>query len=297
MYTLKRLSLLMTIGSAVAALAAGCGDSDAGSGSGGSGGGDSALAADVPPAAADATPSPEPSQDKDQKPACAANSNPLFTSDITDLGLVDLITPLGAPAGNEIKSHTYIKNLADMPDPRGVPVYAPVDSALTSIAYYVSGPRNEYLLIFEVSCEVTYRFDHVQIVVDSIKKVAPDKPANDSQTQDVSPSVSFKAGELIGYTRGTDGARTWDFGVYNTTKTNQFGDNKRYEARGWTNNLNSDCPYDYFSKASRDQYYSMFGLPGGPRIPNSTCRSASRDKAGTAAGGWFLDSGTKETAA
>lgn len=226
---------------------------------------------------------------------CVSNPDPLFTYDITDLELVSHIVPLGAPSGNEIKPHTYVFNVANIPDSRGVPVYAPVDSSLKDIAYYVSGERNEFLLVFRVSCEVTFRFDHIQIVVDAIKNVAPTVPSADSKTTAVKSKVIFKAGELIGYTRGTPQARSWDFGVYNTRKANQFINNKRYEDNRMEYNLHSDCPYDYFADDRRALYYSMFASPGGIRNPNATCRNASRDKIGTVAGAWFLDSGSDQT--
>lgn len=186
---------------------------------------------------------------------CQSNQNPLFTNDITDLDTIELITPPGSivdsEAGKLFKSHAFLvsKNKS--------PIYAPIDSKLTSGSFYIEEGIVQYLLFFEASCEVYYKFDHVQEPVDKVKTLFTGEATNDSRTSRFQNGIEFKAGELIGYTQGTLRAKTWDFGVYNNQKTNIYQgldgislSDMDYEAV---------CPFDYFAPHKTLSYKTLFG--------------------------------------
>ncbi len=215
-----------------------------------------------------------------------SNAAPEFSAPVTDLEQIDVITPPGTAAGGVIKAHSYFRPAASAAGANGglgIPVYAPTDSSLVSVGYYVQDGVNEYLLFFEVSCEVIYKLDHVRTVVDKIRAVAPPSPRADSRTEWISRQVSFSAGELVGYTW----AASWDFGVYNSTNRNQFVNQARYDTGYEDQELHAECPYDYYADPLRLANYARFGAPGRARVSVDSCRGASRDVAGTIAGAWF----------
>lgn len=226
---------------------------------------------------------------------CQVDSNPRpeFQADVTDMSLIDVIVPAGSQAGSVIKQHSFIVLNAGLPDsPMGpaAPVYAPVDSRFISGSYYVQNGVNEYLLFFEVSCEVVYKFDHVRWVIPEIRALLPDAPANNSGTEFFFDNpVEVTAGQLIAYTPGTGDpgqGGPFDFGLFNTTFRGSFANQSRYET-GYDQLLHADCPYDYYPEPQRSAYLALFGTPGGVRTGAATCRPISRDVAGAVAGAWF----------
>lgn len=153
-------------------------------------------------------------------------------------------------AGPSLKPHSYIGT-----DHARVPVYAPTDMTLETGAYFEGGP---YGLDFRVSCEVTLRFGHITEPIEEIRAVFPatPAPANDSRSQQITRKVSFKAGELVGYTTGTSAAGNWDFGVYNSTVRNRYADDPAWNISATY--TTAVCPFDYFSAAMRAAYVAKF---------------------------------------
>jgi len=188
-----------------------------------------------------------------QQPSCENNANPVFTADITDMSLISKITPPGAILSTgEVKSHSYLW----IKDGSRVPVYAPTDMKLSSGAYYDEGEELIYMLVFEVSCEVRIKFDHIQEPVDAIRGALPSEPKFDTRVDMVSELIEFKAGDLVGHTTGTSVANNWDFGVYNTTLY------PNPVTEGVANleevDKNADCGYDYFTSDKRAVYKNLF---------------------------------------
>ena len=219
---------------------------------------------------------------------CVSNPKPVFTQHITDLSQLDVVIPPGSVSGDHISSHSYLGNTV----PANVPVYAPVDTHLINGVHYQSDGLSQYSLYFRVSCEVMFILGHFVSPTDSIKSMFADTPSADTRTgDDFEDPPLFQAGELLGYTTGVPSSGRWDFGVYNTEHVNTFGNNARYEY-AWRD-LNSDCPYDYFTDPLRQEYYALFGTAGGTVVPGADCRGASQDVVGTASGAWFLDSGAE----
>ena len=124
------------------------------------------------------------------------------------------------------------------------------------------------------------KIDHMTEVVDKIKVVRPASLNTEtSRTEDVSPAIQFEAGELIGYTSGTGSGccGVWDFGVYNTSRPNEFANPTRTQRPSqWKY---GDCPYDYFTEPLRSQFYALLNI--------GRCRGTSIDVPGTIVGEWF----------
>lgn len=191
------------------------------------------------------------------KLGCDSNPNPVFTKDITDLNTIRLIVPPGeivkSADKNVFKSHSFLVSNGKSP------IYAPVDSKLTEGSAYIEEGIVQYLMFFDVSCEVYYKVDHVQELSDKAKTLfVNDNPTSDSRTRNFDNSMEFKAGELIGYTSGTVHAETWDFGVYNNTVSRVYPPE--------VENLNLSemdyeavCPYDFFVPTKQQVYKNLFG--------------------------------------
>lgn len=201
----------------------------------------------------------------DQKQKCTSDPSPVFTNHITDMSKVSYVVPpptIGS--GPSLKSHSYIGTHGAK-----VPVYAPVAMTLKSGSHYVGGP---YMFDFMASCEVTVRFGHITDPMDSIKRLLPAKPNSDSRTQEL-PPVGFAAGDIIGYTTGTDAAGNWDFGVYNSSTSNRYASDPK-----WNNSAiytTAICPFDYFTPGLKKDYAAKFNsnaLGGNPPHGESFCK-------------------------
>lgn len=204
-------------------------------------------------------------QTKTPAKGCVSNPNPVFTHHITDTSLIKYVAPpptMGG-SGTSLKTHSYIGT-----NGARVPVYAPVDMVLDTGAHYTIGP---YWLGFTVSCEVRLRFAHITEPIQAIKDVFPPTPQDGSNNQAVRNKISFKAGDLIGYT--TPG--NWDFGVYNSTKPNRYaGDPTWGNSSVYTTGV---CPFDYYSAEMRSDYADKFDskiLEGNPPHGESFCKGA-----------------------
>ena len=186
---------------------------------------------------------------------CVSNTTPVFTEDITDLNQVSqIIEPPSLVGGTDLKTHSYL-----FTDLNRVPVYAPVDMVLDNGSFYQEGnDGGEYLLEFEVSCEIRIRFDHVTEPIDDIRNEFSDTPADTSQTNQVENRVEFAAGDIVGYTTGTIYG-VWDFGVYNSEVENQFADDPEWDdSPVYTTAI---CPYDFYAGTQRSTFYDLFTRP------------------------------------
>ena len=227
---------------------------------------------------------------------CLSDPDPVFTAAFTDLGMIEFISPVGTLT-HSIVPHSYVWIARDdAGEVYAVPIYAPVDSMLTRAAYYTMQTLNDqgeweelaqYALTFEVSCEVTYRFAHIDRVVGEAAAVVPQVPVESSRSVPVDPPRAVKAGDLVAYAYGTRSANNFDFGLYNAARQNGFVNQERYETTPDLGTaLYSDCPYDYFEPDLRGLFYAL--------LPSHGCGSASQDVEGTVSGSWFeeLDHGS-----
>ncbi len=170
-------------------------------------------------------------------------------------------------AGPSLKTHAYIGT-----NHARVPIYAPADMTLQTGSYYANGP---YTVVFQVTCQVTLRFNHITEPTAAIRAAFPSTPAgvNESRYIDLSAHPSLKAGDLVGYTTGTTESGNWDFGVYNSTVKNKY-----YGDPAWGNstvNTTAVCPFDYFPANLRAAYASKFNssiLGDNPPDGESFCK-------------------------
>jgi hypothetical protein len=231
----------------------------------------------------------EPQGGSQPSAGCASNPNPVFTAAFTNLSAIQALQPLGSIYGGS-PGRAYITIKEGM----RATVYSPTDAVLENIIYADRGGGfGEYGLRFRVSCEVTYLLDHIHNVSDKIRALAPQTVSKSSATQfGTDPNVPVKAGELLGYTKGTSQARTFDFVLFNSAKKPSYINPARWT---WDQDF-ADCPYDYFAEPLKSQYYALLGMPNGDGITKSEgCGSPSHDVPGTASGGWFQGNGTDWT--
>lgn len=221
------------------------------------------------------------------RPGCVSNTNPRFTHAFTDLSFIDGINPIGGIGGGS-PGRSYIGVKAGTE----APVYAPMDAVLRVIIYANRGAGyGEYGLIFRATCEIEFMFDHLDRISDALAPYTPKVAAASSQFQgDTELNIPIKAGELLGYTNGTDLAHTFDFLVTNYAQKNRFLNLARWE---WEQALYSQCPYDYFADDLKRQYYAKLGKPDYTGFKSAKeCGNPAHDVAGTASGGWFKGDST-----
>lgn len=243
-------------------------------------------------------------QDRDRQ-GCTSDPSPLLTAPITDLSKIEVILPPFVISGDRFKSRSYVSIGRDANGEfYEVPVYAPIDSKLMSITYYVEPMQNEqgewldveqYSLDFQVSCEVSYGFDHLWRLAEDVAALAPTEPARSTRGDfRLATPLSMQAGELIGYTTGTIQAHNWDFVFSNSSRRNSFANQERYEYTGDLGNLLiGDCPYDYYDEEVRGAYYAL--LDGLDAMSEGGGCLRHRDVPGTIAGGWFSEPFVKES--
>ncbi len=257
---------------------------------------------DPPVIAAQANPAPtqvaqiQPQQQGPRGPgaACESDPSPTFTTPFTDMSMIQAILPPAVISGERFKNRSYISIAQDADGAFfEVPIYAPVDSTLVSITYFTQPAIDAndrqilmelYVLDFQVSCEVHYGFDHVDRLVGAVGAAAPPEPAPDTRDAAVYVNVPVKAGDLIGFTRGTPRARNWDWIVTNKAAANVFANPDRYRSQGDLQTLAAGaCGYDYFPADIRSQFYALLhGL-----TDDADSCFAVPDEAGAIAGGWF----------
>jgi hypothetical protein len=168
-------------------------------------------------------------KDDDTDQNCASDESPEFTADITDLTYVADIVPPPSLSGTVLKTHSFLNTELNL-----VPVYAPTDIELTAGAYYLeSNEGGEYVLRFQLSCEVTMMLDHITDPRDEIREVFPDEPKDNTQDDTPTAKIYLEVGYLIGYTTGTQYG-IWDFGVYNNTVSNDLVGNPNATDRDTT---------------------------------------------------------------
>ncbi len=196
---------------------------------------------------------------------CQSNPSPVFSVDITDLSKIIHIVPPVTVQKTGVKTHSYIFTGAR------VPVYAPADSVFYEGAFYEEEGMGQYSLFFRASCEVVYMLDHIKEPIGSIKANFSTTPAGDSRTKRVESPISFKAGDLIGYTTGTSNG-VWDFGAYNTAKQNPYSglDLAHKEDLRFAHAV---CPFDYFPQDKRQLYSNLLRNADGSTLtnPQSLC--------------------------
>ena len=195
--------------------------------------------------------------------------------------------------GKSIVERSYISINQEFHE-QDIPIYAPTGMKLIGGAKYKISQNPEYLpdyvLKFDAGCGVEFLLGHLKGVIDEIEGSL--KPLKTTSAEDeIRPSIQFKAGDLIGYYNQQNidgGVGGFDFVVRDRKVINQFINQERYEDRRADNLISGVCPYDYFVEGKKEAYYNLLGSAGGQIFEVKDCGTASRDKAGTISGMWFL---------
>ena len=197
--------------------------------------------------------------DGGKKEDCVSNPQPIFTHEITDLSKIRRAERWGQVKSKHLKNHSFLflKNKN-----KPVPVYAPVDSYLIlQTRYRIQGLKEvQWRLIFQVGCEIIYRFDHLDTLSDKILKHLGNISVNEDQDAAtnvaVNPPLKIVAGEIIAFTQGTPQAGSWDFGAGDINKNNKLPKRlKKYEnAPTGRQYKNAACPYDYYPDEIKKKY-------------------------------------------
>ena len=216
----------------------------------------------------------------------------MFTAHFTNVEKITSIIPPMTVSGNRIKGHAYVGIATDQNNQvYDVPVYAPVDSRLITIGYFVEaepvppaldGEVREYELEFEVSCEVVYKFAHIGRLAPRIAAFAQGEPG-DYLT--LGTPLPVTAGEVVAYTTGTVQAQNWDFLVKNSAKHNQFTNQQRYE-QNLRHLVFAACAFDFYPVELRSAYYPLLVGDFTGTIEEPDCL-VLQEMPGTISGGWF----------
>lgn len=214
-----------------------------------------------------------------------------FTHKIFDPEKVSFITPLGELNGGYEETQTINGVMINLKtDTAGnapeIEVYAPVDMTLEDYSYFTAGPNTpNWHLGFRISPDLKLSFDHITSVPEAIKEVTPPTPT--SGYVPPKKSLSFKAGDVIAKTSGTDKAHNWNIYLRDNRKTNIFVNQDRYEKlKDRYDFVNAACPFDYYEI---DKQQQLLGLMGSSKAgQTSSCGSNSKDVKGTISGLWHL---------
>src|SRR3989344_1050268 len=183
-------------------------------------------------------------------------ANPTLIADITDFSKIQKITAPGTDSSEGPKGHSFVWTGGQR-----VPVYAPVDMVLDSGSYVkdnADAPA-QYILWFLVKgyCDFQVKFDHIDEPIESIRQNFSSIPKiADSRGIYVANKVEFKAGQLLGYTKGNTSSGNWDFGLYDMSKEGLLA---KYGPQG--SHRTAVCWVDFYSPAKKELYRRLLEGP------------------------------------
>lgn len=224
-----------------------------------------------------------------------SNTAPVkFTQPIFKVEDIDWVSPLGESNGgfNEILPLAGMTvNIKKEVAAKGpIEVRAPTDMMLTSYANYIVGSEpSDWALIFQISDNLSLTLHHINNASSKITDVVGNNPKrDDSRTSFLNSPIKFKAGEIIGTTKGTTLANNWNIYLYDKATNNQFINQKKYEGSEMGQRLiNGSCIFDYYQDPKiKESFYTLLGTtkPG----QATSCGTPSKDKKGTLSGLWHL---------
>ena len=142
----------------------------------------------------------------------------------TDVSLATSILYPGQYRGGQYKPHGGFR--FDNNTSNAVNVTIPLDGRLIEGSRYIERGEVQYLLVFETSRDVRYRFDHLQTLTAKFQAAAdtlPEPKVDDSRTTTID-NVIVTAGEVVatevGFKKSSPINVSFDFGVYDMTHKN-----------------------------------------------------------------------------
>ncbi len=214
-----------------------------------------------------------------------------FTHEIFDPNKVSFIIPLGELNGgyeetqtiNGVTINIKMDGMGNAPE---IDVFAPADMVLEDYSYFTGGKETpNWHLGFRVSKDIKLSFDHITFVPAEIKAATPPTPT--SGYVPPTKTLSFKAGDLIAKTSGTDKAHNWNIYLRDNRKKNIFVNQERYEkVQDRYDYVNAACPFDYYEVAEKQLVVALMGFSKAGQA--TTCGTNSKDVKGSISGLWHL---------
>lgn len=221
---------------------------------------------------------------------------PVFTHQMIETDLVKFIMPLGELNGGYVELQPLNSVMIQLDQQKvksgpGIEVFAPADMELINYAHTATDdqPKGDWSLEFRINENYFLTIHHLNNADEKITaKVGNTATKDDSRGIEIRPPLKFKAGDLIGTTKGTSLANNWNIYLYDKTTENKFVNQDRYKNHYLGQRLLAAvCPFDYYEDQTiKNAYYALLGSskPG----QSKTCGNPSSDKAGTLSGLWHL---------
>lgn len=162
-------------------------------------------------------------------PACPDQPMMKFPAKLADV--TSVLYP-GQKRGGQYKPHGGFRfdNAAN----NNITVTAPLGGYVVRGGQYLEQGEVQYVFDVMNNCGVMYRFDHLAVLSDTFKEITKAWPApaeGDSRTQQVSPAVAIKQGDLIATSVGFAKTKntSFDWGVYDFRATNEASKSTAYQ--------------------------------------------------------------------
>jgi hypothetical protein len=161
----------------------------------------------------------------------------VFNQSPVDLSQLMVIGMPGTYRGYNYKPHGGMR--LSNPESGKVEVRMPTDATLVGLTRYYEGNPAElqYLLTFETSCGIAFRFDHLYTLAPAFQTIAnttPEPQKDNTRTNPNTPfkRTSFKASDLVATEVGFQSTKNFgfDFGVYDYRHRNQISKNQQWTA-------------------------------------------------------------------
>lgn len=177
-----------------------------------------------------------------------------------DIDKVSSVLYPGQTRGGNYKPHGGFR--LDGSSSNAVEVRAPMNAKLIAGSRYIEQGEEQFLLDFQSSCGVKFRFDHLLTLSPAIQKEVDKLPAakpDDSRTTNFKDQLSVKTGEVIATAVGFEKTSNvaFDFGVYDARQPNSASKDPTYKAAHPDLDNNEQLKYavcwlDLFAESEND---------------------------------------------
>lgn len=205
-----------------------------------------------------------------ESPSCP---DPLTIKSPTDIKKATAVLYPGQTRGGNYKPHGGLR--FDGLKNEDVTVTAPMDMHLVEGARYIEQGETQYLLVFQSSCGLAFRFDHLLTLSSAMQKAADTLPAakpDDSRTTPLPSPVKVHDGEVIATAVGFRNTQNvgFDFGLYDLRTPNLASKNSTYAAAHKNEASQAFFAVCWVNMLKGDDAHFALALPGGDQIAGKT---------------------------
>lgn len=205
-----------------------------------------------------------------ESPSCP---DPLTVKSPTDIKKATAVLYPGQTRGGNYKAHGGLRFDGLRNDE--VAVSAPMDMHLVEGSRYIEQGEVQYLLVFQNSCGLNFRFDHLLTLSPAMQKVADTLPAakpDDSRTTPLPSSVKVAAGEVIATAVGFKNTQNvgFDFGMYDLRTPNLASKNATYAAAHQNEASQAFFGVCWVNMLKDGDAQRALALPGGDQLAGKT---------------------------